>query len=106
MASDRLAWAKEADHRKIKGRPWARIRDRILLRDHYTCRRCKRVYLPSQLACDHITPLSNGGTDKDNNLQALCFGLGTSMCHESKTIEDSGGKPRQAVGADGWPARA
>lgn len=63
----------------------------------WTCQACKRV--TDTLEVDHIVSLSKGGTDEDGNLQALCV-----PCHEAKTIRESGGKPRQAVGVDGWPA--
>jgi len=47
---------------------------------------------------DHILPKSQGGDDGMDNLQAIC-----NECHETKTIEESGGKRRQRVGLDGWP---
>jgi 5-methylcytosine-specific restriction protein A len=83
------------------GRPWRRKRDAVLLRDLYTCQACKRVFPPHRLACDHVIPQAKGGTDDLSNLQALCDGPGG--CHERKTIEESGGKVRQAIGVDGWP---
>ena len=98
---NRPAWAKETDKRKLVGRPWRRLRDAVLLRDMYTCQDCKRVCLPSDLACDHVIPLAKGGTDAMSNLQTLCDGPGS--CHERKTITDNGGKPRVAIGLDGWP---
>ena len=86
------------------GRPWRRLRDQVLLRDHYTCQHCGRVALPSGLACDHIIPVAKDGTDDMSNLQTLCDGPGS--CHEAKTIREAGGQVRvvAAVGADGWPA--
>lgn len=97
----RPAWAKNSDHRKLTGRPWRRLRDAVFLRDQYTCQDCGRVGLPSDLACDHVVPLAKGGTDEMSNLQALCDGPGS--CHERKTITENGGKPRVAIGLDGWP---
>lgn len=97
----RPAWAKETERRKLVGRPWRRLREAVFLRDMYTCQDCKRVCLPSDLACDHVIPLAKGGTDDMSNLQALCDGPGS--CHERKTITDSGGKPRVTIGLDGWP---
>jgi len=82
------------------GRPWRRIRDRILQRDCYQCQHCKRkgfVTLADEV--DHIVPLSKGGTDADDNLEAIC-----ADCHKVKTQQESGSyKERQAIGADGWP---
>jgi 5-methylcytosine-specific restriction protein A len=47
---------------------------------------------------DHILPVHKGGTDEDDNLQALCH-----ECHESKTRTDLGQRDRPATGLDGWP---
>jgi 5-methylcytosine-specific restriction protein A len=55
---------------------WPIICLRILLRDHHRCqhvredtgRKCGR----RASSVDHITPHSQGGTDDDSNLQALC----------------------------------
>ncbi len=99
--SPRPAWAKDNDKRSLKGRPWRRLREAVLLRDQYTCRGCGRVCLPSELACDHVVPVAKGGTDDMGNLQTLCDGPGS--CHETKTIKENGGKPKQTIGADGWP---
>jgi 5-methylcytosine-specific restriction protein A len=63
------------------GRPWARLRKRILLRDKYTCQSCHRV--GGRLEIDHIVPISQGGTKDESNLQVLC-----RECHRKKTIEE------------------
>lgn len=64
------------------GRPWRRIRDRILLRDQYTCRACGHV--TKDLEVDHIINVAEGGSDDDSNLQALCV-----PCHQEKTAAES-----------------
>lgn len=43
---------------------------RILRRDEFTCRGCGEA--GTDLHVDHIIPVSKGGTDDDENLQALC----------------------------------
>lgn len=48
------------------GRPWRRIRDRILLRDQYTCQACRRV--THELEVDHVINVAQGGSDDDENL--------------------------------------
>ncbi|MCV4343247.1 HNH endonuclease [Pseudomonas capsici] len=64
------------------GRPWRRIRDRVLLRDQYTCRGCGVV--TNELEVDHIINVAEGGNDDDANLQSLCI-----PCHQAKTATES-----------------
>lgn len=64
------------------GRPWRRIRDRILLRDKYTCQQCGHI--GTDLEVDHIINTAQGGTDDDQNLQSLCI-----PCHKAKTATES-----------------
>jgi 5-methylcytosine-specific restriction protein A len=64
------------------GRPWRRLRDRVLLRDQYTCQCCG--YVDHKLEVDHIVNKARGGTDDESNLQALC-----SDCHKTKTQAES-----------------
>ena len=63
---------------RIRGRALQRIRERILLRDGYTCRACGRVSV--DLVVDHIIPLHLGGAESDENRQALC-----RACHDLKS---------------------
>jgi 5-methylcytosine-specific restriction protein A len=86
------------------GRPWRRRRWAVLTRDQFTCQKCKKTFLPEQLACDHIVPLAKGGSDEMENLQALCDG--PDSCHEAKTMAEMGIKPSPAIGVDGWPVMA
>lgn len=63
------------------GRPWRRTRERILKRDCYLCQPCKaldRITLATEV--DHIAPQFEGGSEADENLQAIC-----SDCHGTKT---------------------
>ena len=50
---------------------------------------------------DHVIPLSRNGSDDPSNLRTTC-----APCHERKTFMEMGGRPRQAVGIDGWPVEA
>ncbi len=70
---------------RIRGRKLDRIRRRVLLRDHYTCRRCGRVSV--DLEADHIVPLFLGGAESDENRQALC-----RECHAAKSAEEQRGR--------------
>ena len=74
---------------RIVGRKLQRIRDRILLRDEYTCQNpeCGRVTV--DLMVDHIVPLHLGGQESDENRQCLC-----RKCHDVKS--EAEGKERGA----------
>lgn len=63
------------------GRPWRRKREAVLKRDKYLCQPCERKgALTVATQVDHIVPQFEGGTDDDQNLQAIC-----DACHEAKT---------------------
>lgn len=64
------------------GRPWRRKRAAVLVRDQYTCQSCGTITL--DLEVDHIVNIAQGGTDDEENLQALCV-----PCHKLKTAEES-----------------
>jgi 5-methylcytosine-specific restriction endonuclease McrA len=59
---------------------WRAKRERILIRDAYTCRDCGRVCSGPEAHVDHIIPLEDGGTDADTNLACRC-----RSCHGRKT---------------------
>ena len=63
---------------RIVGRKLQRIRERILLRDEYTCQKCGRVTV--DLEMDHIVPLHLGGRESDENRACLCH-----KCHDLKS---------------------
>jgi 5-methylcytosine-specific restriction protein A len=48
------------------------------------CQRCGK--LTRRLEADHITPVTQGGTNDLSNLQALCAGPGS--CHARKTARE------------------
>ena len=50
------------------------------LNNHPLCEHCEKVLTISNFQIDHIHPLSSGGTNDENNLQALC-----KECHFDKT---------------------
>ncbi|MFU8927546.1 HNH endonuclease [Acinetobacter puyangensis] len=66
------------------GRPWRRLKDKIHLRDNYTCLECGVVTRALEL--DHIVNIAQGGTDDESNLQSLCV-----ECHKKKTQNESRG---------------
>lgn len=76
------------------GRPWRRLREKVLKRDNYLCRcsECKRIgRLRVADEVDHIVPVAMGGTDAEGNLQAI-----NRDCHKEKTRRDAQAR-RQAL---------
>src|SRR5215813_12644573 len=47
-------------------------RKNILLRDHYTCQYCGKVFNPSELTLDHVIAISREGRSDWDNLHACC----------------------------------
>ena len=71
------------------GRPWRRLRARILARDCYMCQ-CTKCNGMGKLAdeVDHVIPVAKGGTDDPGNLRAIHHD-----CHRRKSAVDAGAKP-------------
>jgi 5-methylcytosine-specific restriction protein A len=70
-------------------RDWGRIQPRILRRDRYRCYLCGA---DGSRKVDHIQPASQGGTDDDDNLAAIC-----DSCEQRKTaLEANAAKPKRA----------
>ena len=61
----------------IKMKKW---RESVFKRDNYTCVECGGKPPQVVLHCDHIIPVSQGGTDELSNLQTLC-----EQCNLSKS---------------------
>ena len=66
---------------RIRGGRLRKIRERIGLRDEYTCRLCGHVTAFGEV--DHIAPLHLGGSESDINRQWICAG-----CHNNKTEQE------------------
>lgn len=56
---------------------WAAIRSEVFARDGYTCTYCGSHGV--QLECDHVVPVSRGGTSEMDNLTTAC-----RPCNRSK----------------------
>jgi 5-methylcytosine-specific restriction enzyme A len=74
----RTTITKEVEHYRTSD--WLAKRQRILVRDAYTCAVCGLVVSGRRAHVDHIVPLEQAGTDEDDNLQVLC-----DQCHGRKT---------------------
>ncbi|MGH2878926.1 MAG: HNH endonuclease [Solirubrobacteraceae bacterium] len=64
------------NHKRGNGSARKRKRERIFARDGGVCLRCGS---DEDLTLDHITPISEGGSNRDENLQTLCL-----ACNEAK----------------------
>jgi len=53
---------------------WRQRRQRVLKRDHYRCRNCRRYRC--DLEVHHVVPKANGGSHREHNLVTLC-----DRCH-------------------------
>lgn len=81
-------WTLKADHfdrvrvvyedgGRLPNAEWATLRAKIFKRDAFTCTYCGATDQP--LECDHIVPVSKGGTNDDDNLTTAC-----KPCNRSK----------------------
>lgn len=81
---------------------WQRLRWAVLLRDLFTCQRCKKVKADtSQLVAHHKVPHKGDETLfwDSNNIECVCKG-----CHDGPVQSfEKTGRERQPIGADGWP---
>lgn len=66
---------------RIRGGRLKVIRERIGLRDEYTCRACGRVTVDGEV--DHEIPLHLGGQESDENRQWICHD-----CHRRKSEQE------------------
>ena len=77
------------------GRQWRKLRERIFIRDRFVCQICKakgkltaiELHGPNYGVCDHIVPISQGGSDDPINLQTIC-----QRCDKTKTQAESRGE--------------
>ena len=69
---------------RIRGYQLQKTRERIALRDEYTCQMCGRVTALDRGEVDHIEPLHRGGSESDENRQWIC----KEPCHRLKTEQE------------------
>lgn len=97
---DAAGWRSDAHrgnrHARGYGSEWTRTRIRILKRDCGLCQVCLRAGDVTKAdSVDHVVPKAEGGTDDDDNLQAIC-----DPCHAIKTAQESArARQRAAVGS-------
>lgn len=76
--------AKAGSTPRMRGGNWVKKRQRIAVEQKFTCQRCGCVWLPWRDQVDHRTPLEQGGSNDDSNLDLLC-----EPCHKAKTAEET-----------------
>lgn len=64
-------------HDRLSAESWAYLRETVFERDNYICQYCGEK--GGQLECDHVIPLSRGGTNELGNLVTAC-----PACNRSK----------------------
>lgn len=89
QSAPRKPWQSNGpDRRKgLRGRKAQETKKRILERDGYQCQdiQCGALVQGTKDSIlDHVTPLSQGGTHDDSNLQILCLD-----CSRRKTQRES-----------------
>jgi hypothetical protein len=75
-------WVKSHNGRLPRSE-WERLRTEVYFRDDYTCQYCGER--GGRLECDHIMPLSRGGSNDISNLTTACF-----KCNRSKRAKTPG----------------
>lgn len=87
----REPWHKSKPTKRVTGRKLQELRHALFTREPL-CVMCKANGLVVLATVrDHITPLAEGGADKDDNTQGLCHD-----CHDGKSLAEA------ARGAARW----
>jgi len=70
-AADRKRIRDRERMRLYRATDWTKLRQRVFERDAYHCVYCG-VEIHGEPHCDHVTPLSKGGTNDIDNLVTAC----------------------------------
>lgn len=103
---DKWRTPEAAEYRKLYGtKHWRQLREQALLRDAFTCQRCKCILKrgrshPQSAVVHHINPHKG---DHDlffdlNNLQSVCW-----TCHSGAIQSEEVRGYSVEIGDDGWP---
>lgn len=89
-----MAWRNDPEKRRRDQEVYADpeyVRNRALARKRAggRCEKCRSR--AGRLQCDHIVPVSQGGTHELSNLRMLCL-----PCHRPKSASEGGPRPRAA----------
>jgi 5-methylcytosine-specific restriction protein A len=75
---------RKSRHERGYDNDWLKLRKRIMQRDIWQCQPCKkngRLTIAEEV--DHIICKAHGGTNDEDNLQAIC-----KECHKTKTAKE------------------
>lgn len=78
--------------RRPKREKWAALRETCWQRDKSVCQHCGATVTLDTCHCDHITPLSCGGSNGMDNLRTLC-----PRCHVLRSDEQHRGMIARAL---------
>ena len=80
-------WSEYSRHSgRLTGTDWAIVRLSVFQRDEFTCRYCGESGKP--LECDHVFPVSRGGSNDTSNLVTACRTCNRTKA--DKTLEELG----------------
>ncbi len=75
-------WGSDSN---VYGPDWNRLRQKILLRDNFTCRGCGKIFVPAELHVHHIQPFrsfpDSALANQASNLVSLC-----ASCHHKAEV--------------------
>jgi hypothetical protein len=74
----------EPESDRLCASQWAELSSEVFRRDDYTCTYCGAR--GGRLECDHVHPLSRGGSNEIGNLTTACFGCNRSKM--TKTLQE------------------
>lgn len=76
--------ARGYENYRLSAVEWTEIRAAVFERDNFTCSYCGER--GGKLECDHVHPLSRGGSNEMDNLTTSCFACNRSK--HSKTLAE------------------
>jgi 5-methylcytosine-specific restriction enzyme A len=85
---DRQAVRNRQNRMRGAGGGAARLRRQVNTQGDSSCMACGSWHPATEIAIDHVVPVSRQGTDLNDNVQPLCI-----PCHSHKTAREQSRKP-------------
>lgn len=88
-------------NRPNSGRPWRRIRDRVIRRDHGICHLCGQ---PGADTADHLIPVAHGGPPLSMTNLAAAHDIPCNRIRGTRPVDDVRHElmARAATNSTGW----